>query len=102
MAILVVHVVPRSRKTEVAGRHGDAIKIRIAAPPVDGAENAELCRFLAASLGVARGAVQIASGAAGRRKTVAVQGVTNQEAEGTLLGESSVARHQSSRDPGIH
>ncbi|HET7295490.1 MAG TPA: DUF167 family protein, partial [Gemmatimonadales bacterium] len=66
---LVVHVVPRARRTEVAGRHGDAIRIRVAAPPVDGAANAELIRFVAESVGVARGAVTIASGATGRRKT---------------------------------
>jgi uncharacterized protein (TIGR00251 family) len=76
MAALAVHVVPRARRTEVAGRYGDAIKIRVAASPVDGAANAELIRYVAERVGVARGAVTIASGATGRRKTVAVQGVT--------------------------
>jgi len=76
MATLVVHVVPRARRTEVSGRHGDAIKIRLAAAPVDGAANAELVRFLAERMGVPRGAVTIASGATTRRKTVAVRGVT--------------------------
>lgn len=71
-----MHVVPRARRTEVTGRHGDAIRIRVAAPPVDGAANAELIRFVAERVGVARRAVTIASGAAGRRKTVTVDGVT--------------------------
>ena len=71
-----MHVVPRARRTEVAGRHGDAIKIRVAAPPADGAANAELIRFVAERAGVARGAVRIASGATGRRKTLTVEGVT--------------------------
>lgn len=84
---ILVHVVPRARKTEVAGRHGDAIKIRVAAPPVDGAANAELCRFLAERLGVPRAAVRIASGAASRRKTVEVLGVTAAVAGAILLGE---------------
>ncbi len=75
MATLVVHVVPRARRTEVSGRHGDAIKIRLAAPPVDGAANAELVRFVAERVGVPRGAVTIARGATTRRKTVAVEGV---------------------------
>lgn len=86
MAALAVHVVPRARQTEVAGRHGDAIKIRVAAPPVDGAANAELIRFVAERVGVARGAVTIASGATGRRKTVAVEGITAATLARALLG----------------
>jgi uncharacterized protein len=75
MATLVVHVVPRARRTEVAGWHGDALKIKVAAAPAEGAANAELVRFVAERVGVARGAVTIASGATARRKTVAVEGV---------------------------
>jgi uncharacterized protein (TIGR00251 family) len=86
MAALAVHVVPRARRTEVAGRYGDAIKIRVAASPVDGAANAELIRYVAERVGVARGAVTIASGATGRRKTVAVQGVTAAALARALLG----------------
>ncbi len=75
IASLTVHVVPRARTTAVAGRHGDAIKIRLAAPPVDGAANAELVRFLAERLGLPRGHVTIAAGHTGRRKTVKIEGV---------------------------
>jgi uncharacterized protein len=71
-----VHVVPRARATAVAGRHGDALKIRVAAPPVDGAANAELVRFLADRLNVPRGAITVAAGQTGRRKTVKIEGVT--------------------------
>ncbi len=84
----VVHVVPRARTTEVAGRHGDAIRIRLAAPPVDGAANAELVRFLAERLGVPRSAVSIIRGAAARRKTVSVEGVTTDAAVQELLETS--------------
>ena len=84
-ALLIIHVVPRARRSEVAGRHGDALKIRIAAPPVDGAANAELVRFLAERLDVPRGAVTVVSGTSGRRKTVAIQGITTAAAEQTLL-----------------
>ncbi|MEP7153285.1 MAG: DUF167 domain-containing protein, partial [Nitrospira sp.] len=42
-----VHVQPRASRTESAGIHGDALKIRVAAPPADGAANDELCRFIA-------------------------------------------------------
>jgi len=80
-----VHVAPRARRTEIAGRHGDAIRVRIAAAPVDGAANAELARFLAERLGVPRGAVEIVSGAGGRRKTVEIAGLETDAAIRTLL-----------------
>ena len=85
MARILVHAVTRARETTVAGRHGDAIRIRIAAPPVEGAANAELVRFLAGRLGVARSAVTIVSGATGRRKTVEIAGITTPDAEAKLL-----------------
>jgi uncharacterized protein (TIGR00251 family) len=73
-AILLLHVQPRSARTEVVGRHGDAIKIRLRAAPADGAANAELLRFLAERLGVARSALRLVAGASSRRKRVAVTG----------------------------
>ncbi len=85
MATLLVHVAPRARSTAVAGRHGDAIRIRIAAPPVDGAANAELVRFLAERLGVPRGAVAIVSGAGARRKTVEIVGLATAAVIDALL-----------------
>ncbi len=85
MATLVVHVVPRASATEVAGRHGDAIRIRIAAPPADGAANDELCRFLAERLSVPRRAVAITHGAGGRRKILTIEGVATDAAKRMLL-----------------
>jgi uncharacterized protein (TIGR00251 family) len=73
--VLTIHVQPKARMTEVVGWHGDAIKIRVAAPPVGGAANEALVRFLAERLGVARSSVAVVSGATGRRKWVAVEGV---------------------------
>lgn len=87
-ATIVVHVVPRAKVTEVAGRHGDAIRVRLAAPPVDGAANAELVRFLAERLDVPRSAVSIVRGVAARRKTVSVEGVTTDAAVRVLLEPS--------------
>jgi uncharacterized protein len=78
--------VPRAATSAVAGRHGDALKIRIAAPPRDGAANAELIRFLAAQLGVARGAIAITAGASGRRKTVSIAGLDTAAALRILEG----------------
>ena len=72
--ILHIHVQPRASRTVVVGRHGDAVKIRLKAPPVDGAANDELIRFLAERLGVPRGAVTIVGGQTGRAKRVRIEG----------------------------
>jgi hypothetical protein len=84
-ARLTLHVQPRARRTEVAGLHGAALKIRLAAPPVDGAANDELVRFLAEQLGVPRRAVRLVAGAGARRKVVVVDGVAADDAIRVLL-----------------
>ena len=71
-----MHVQPRPSRTAVSGVHGDALKVRLQAPPVDGAANDALVDYLAAHLGVARRAVRIGAGAATRAKTVEVAGTT--------------------------
>ena len=71
--LLQVHVQPGASRTEIAGLHGDCLKIRLAARPIDGEANACLVDFLADALGVAKRAVSIESGAASRRKRVSVQ-----------------------------
>ena len=55
--ILTLHIQPGARKTEIVGLHGDALKIRLAAPPVDGKVNAALLGFLAKACGVSKSAV---------------------------------------------
>ena len=77
-AVLTVHIQPKASTTECVGFHGDAIKIRVAAPPVDGAANDELIRFLARQLSIPAASVQIQSGANGRHKRVLVKGATAQ------------------------
>ena len=62
-----VHVQPRASRSEVVGLHGDALKVRLRAPPVDGAANDELLRFMAESLGIRRENVTLVSGATSRR-----------------------------------
>ena len=59
----------------MAGLHGEALKIRLAAPPVDGKANACLIAFLADRLGVARSAISLLSGEASRAKRVRISGV---------------------------
>jgi uncharacterized protein (TIGR00251 family) len=89
MGTVTVHVVPRGRVTACVGLHGDAVKIRIAAAPVDGAANAELVRYVAERLGVARGAVEIAGGMSARRKVVRVAGVASAILKSTLLASEN-------------
>lgn len=69
---LDVHAQPGAQRTEIAGIHGDALKIRLAAPAVDGKANAELSRFLAEVFGVPQRNVTLVSGEAGRRKRVRI------------------------------
>jgi uncharacterized protein (TIGR00251 family) len=68
-------VQPRASRTEVVGLHGDALKIRVAAPPVDGAANEAIIRFFADRLGVPRSRVRLTKGASGRRKVVEIDGI---------------------------
>jgi len=70
--VLALHVQPGARHSEFAGVHGEAVKIRLAAPPVDGKANAELLRFLAGCFGVSSRQVSIVRGETSRRKTVRV------------------------------
>jgi uncharacterized protein (TIGR00251 family) len=80
-----IYVQPRASRTEVVGEHGDAIKLRVAAPPVEGEANEEVVRFIAKRLGVSNSAVSLVSGETGRRKIVEVQGITLADAERLLL-----------------
>ena len=79
-----IHIQPRASKTEIVGLYGQALKIRIAAPPVDGQANAELCRFLARQLGVPQQFVQVISGFSSRQKRVFIKGRTLSEIEAGL------------------
>ncbi len=71
-----VYVQPRASKTGFAGMHGDAWKIRVAAPPVDNAANSALIDFLASKLDVPKRDIRIAAGHTGRRKVVEIGGIT--------------------------
>ena len=69
-----VQVVPRASRTEIIGEHNGALKIRLAAPPVEGVANEELVRLLAKTFGVSRSAVTITSGRNSRIKKLRVTG----------------------------
>lgn len=71
-----VHVQPRASRSEIVGQHGAALKVRLQAPPVDGAANDALVRLLADSLGVSQRSVRVVAGATSREKTVEIDGTT--------------------------
>ena len=71
-----VRVIPRARKTAIAGLRDDAVVVRLAAPPVEGAANDALVAFVAEWLAVPRRAVHILSGERSRRKRLAVDGAS--------------------------
>lgn len=73
--ILNLHIQPGAKQTEVVGLHGDALKIRLAAPPVDGKANDALVAFLAKKLGAGRTAIEVISGQTSRPKRVRVAGI---------------------------
>lgn len=73
--VLSLHIQPGAKKTEIAGLHGEALKIRLAAPPVDGKANAALIAFLAKTCGVPKSAVELVSGDSSRTKRVRLTGV---------------------------
>lgn len=79
-----VKVVPRASKNQVTGIEGDAIKIRLSAPPVEGKANDALIEFLADILGVRRAHIEIVVGRTSRHKVVRVRGVSAQEFERKL------------------
>lgn len=71
---LRIRAQPRASRTEIAGEYGGALKIRLAAPPVDGGANRELVRFLAKAVGVPTSAVTVVSGESSRNKVVEIEG----------------------------
>jgi uncharacterized protein len=84
-ATITVRVVVRSPRTVISGLHGDALKIRVAAPPVDGAANEELCGYVAGMLGLRASDVTLLSGDRSRDKVILAHGVDRDRAIGALL-----------------
>ena len=83
-AELRVHCQPRASKTEIVGLHGNALKVRLVAPPVEDQANIELCQFLAQHFGVLRQEVQIFFGKRGKQKRVLIKGKTAHEIQDCL------------------
>ena len=82
--VMDVRVIPRARRAGLAGVRDGALLLRLTAPPVEGAANAEVVAILADALGVPTGAITILSGHRNRLKRVAIAGITTDEAARAL------------------
>jgi uncharacterized protein (TIGR00251 family) len=85
--ILSLRIVPNARRSEVVGMHGEAIKVKVQAPPVEGKANEALLEFLAERLGLSARQLEIVAGAKSRDKLVGINGMTVEEARERLLAE---------------
>ncbi len=88
--VISVRVIPRASRSAIDGTRGDAVLVRLKAPPVDGAANAELIRVIAAALDVPVRNVSIAGGEHARQKRVAVTGIDREQAESRLAVATKV------------
>lgn len=86
--VISVLVQPRAVRTECVGLHGDALKFRLSAPPVDGMANETLCAYLTKLFKVSRGSVVLCSGKNARRKRVLIKGVSVDEVQEKLIKKS--------------
>ncbi len=86
--IFDVRVVPRASKSEIVGELGGALKIRIAAPPVDGAANAELIKILAKEFKVSKSKIEIISGQTSKLKQIKMSDSTRKKLDAILRGEN--------------
>jgi uncharacterized protein len=94
--VVDVHVQPRAGRTAVVGRHGAALKLRVAAPPTEGRANDAACALLARTLGVKDAAVSLVSGATSRTKRVRIDGVDAP----TTAAALTLAIDESEKTPG--
>lgn len=74
--VLTLHIQPGAKRSEVVGLHGEALKLRLAAPPVDGKANEALIAFVAQALGLPRSRVELVSGQSSRAKRLRVADVS--------------------------
>jgi uncharacterized protein len=85
MADVSIRLQPRAKRSEVVGERGDAIVIRVTAPPVDGKANAALCQLIAKAAGVPPSSVEVVRGQTSRDKLVRVIGVSDDDVRQALL-----------------
>lgn len=84
---LDVHVQPRAKRDEIAGWHGERLRVRLTAPPVDGAANEALIKFLAMALGLKRSQIKLTLGERSRDKTVRIERITPTDLNQRIVSE---------------
>ena len=85
MGRLKLRIVPNAKRNEVTGEHGDAVKIKVAAPAIDGKANEALLEFIAEKLGLHRRNLTLIAGEKSRDKLIEIAGLDATEARGRLL-----------------
>lgn len=85
---ITVRVIPRASRSEVVGEHDDALKVKLASPPVDGAANEELIKLLAKTFAVSKNSVEIVAGHTSKTKTVRIAGVSGEQITAILQPKS--------------
>jgi uncharacterized protein len=85
VATIRVHVIPNAKIDKVAGEHGDAIKIKLRAPAVEGKANAALRRFLAEKLSIPQRAIVLERGERSRDKVIRIDGLSEEEVRSRLI-----------------
>jgi uncharacterized protein (TIGR00251 family) len=98
--VLRLHVQPGAGRTAVVGRHGDALKVRVAAPPEGGRANTACTELVASIFNVKAAAVELTGGAASRSKRVSVAGVERDEA--VRLLEVAIENGNARPGTGVH
>lgn len=76
---IALHVQPRASRTKIMGIHGEALKLAVQAPPVDGEANAAICEFFADFFSCAKRNIEILSGETGRKKSVFILGIAKED-----------------------
>jgi len=94
-----LHVQPNARKNEIVGLHGDALKVKIAAPAADNKANAALIAFLSETLDIPKSIITIRHGATGRRKVVEIAGGEELAKRLEALATSRLTTHESRLTP---
>lgn len=77
--LLEIKAVPNARANEIVGWLGNALKVKVQAPPEDGKANAELCLFLAASLGIPKASVRLRRGTSSRSKVIEIESMNRSQ-----------------------
>ena len=87
MLTFTVRVVPRASRSSITGEHDGALRVRLAAPPVDGAANAELLRVLARALDIPARDVEMTSGHTSKLKQVRVRGISREQLQSLVRSD---------------